>query len=136
MENLVKPVVTIILPARNEAEGLSRTLPEICRGLPDAEIIVVDDGSTDRTASVAADAGARVLSAPYGMGNGAAIKRGARAATGEILIFMDADGQHNPADIHLLLAKLDEGFDMAVGARDGSGQANVGVVWPMRSTTA
>jgi len=88
--------------------------------------MVVDDGATDRTASVAADAGARVLSAPYGMGNGAAIKRGARAATGEILIFMDADGQHNPADIHLLLAKLDEGFDMAVGARDGSGQANVG----------
>ncbi|QDA56855.1 glycosyltransferase family 2 protein [Thermomonas aquatica] len=125
MENPVKPSVTVILPARNEAEGLRRTLPGIHRILPDADIIVVDDGSTDATRSVAADAGARVLSAPYGMGNGAAVKRGARAATGEILVFMDADGQHDPADIPLLLAKLAEGFDMAVGARDRSGQANL-----------
>jgi glycosyltransferase involved in cell wall biosynthesis len=58
------------------------------------------------------------------MGNGAAIKRGARAANGDLLVFMDADGQHNPADINKLLAKLDEGYDMVVGARDGSGQAN------------
>src|SRR5690606_4975916 len=60
----------------------------------------------------------------YSMGNGAAIKRGARAANGEVIVFMDADGQHDPADISKLLEKLEEGYDMAVGARDGSGQAN------------
>jgi glycosyltransferase involved in cell wall biosynthesis len=59
------------------------------------------------------------------MGNGAAIKRGARAASGEILVFMDADGQHDPACIDALLAKMDEGYDMVVGARDWAGQAGV-----------
>ena len=92
---------------------------------PEAEIIVVDDGSTDDTAQVASEAGARVLSSPYSMGNGAAIKRGARAASGEILVFMDADGQHDAAHVRALLDKLDEGYDMVVGARDRSGQANL-----------
>lgn len=126
MESPTTTSLTVILPARNEAEGLRRTLPAIRAALPEAEVIVVDDGSTDDTAKVAAAAGARVLSTPYGMGNGAAIKRGARAATCEILVFMDADGQHDPAQIALLLAKLQEGFDMAVGARVKGGQANVG----------
>jgi glycosyltransferase involved in cell wall biosynthesis len=87
---------------------------------------VVDDGSTDETSQVAESNGAQVLRSPYGMGNGAAIKRGTRAATGDILVFMDADGQHDPAHIVELLAKLDEGFDMAVGARSKGGQANAG----------
>jgi len=116
--------ISIILPAKNEAAGLHKTLPAL-RGLfPMAELIVVDDGSTDDTAAVAASHGARVLGSPYSMGNGAAIKRGARAASGEVLVFMDADGQHDPALIATLLAKLGEGYDMVVGARDGSGQAN------------
>ena len=118
--------LSIILPARNEAEGLRHVLPALRQEFPLAELIVVDDGSTDETAAIAGAAGARVLSAPYGMGNGAAIKRGARAASGEILVFLDADGQHDPAHIHLLLAKLDQGYDMAVGARSRDGQANVG----------
>jgi glycosyltransferase involved in cell wall biosynthesis len=118
--------LSIILPARNEAEGLARTLPGIRAACPDAEIIVVDDGSTDATAAVAAEHGARVESARYGMGNGAAIKRGARAASGDVLVFMDADGQHDPADIPRLLAKLAEGYDMVVGARSRRGQANLG----------
>ncbi len=118
--------VSVVLPAKNEVEGLQRTLPALRACLPDAEIIVVDDGSTDDTASVAAGLGARVLGSPYSMGNGAAIKRGARAATGDVIVFMDADGQHDPALIAELLAKLDEGFDMVVGARRGSGQASVG----------
>lgn len=118
--------LSVVLPAKNEAEGLRRVLPALRERLPDAELIVVDDGSTDDTAAVAAGHGARVLGAPYSMGNGAAIKRGARAAGGEVIVFMDADGQHDPAHIPALLAKLDEGYDMAVGARDGSGQANAG----------
>lgn len=118
--------VSVILPAKNEAAGLRRTLPALVALLPEAELIVVDDGSTDATAEVAAEHGARVLSAPYPMGNGAAVKRGARAAGGEILVFMDADGQHDPAHIPALLAQLAAGYDMAVGARDASGQANAG----------
>ncbi len=86
---------------------------------------MVDDGSTDKTAAVAIAAGAMVLSSPYSMGNGAAIKRGARAAGGEVLVFMDADGQHSAENIAALLAKLGEGYDMVVGARDRSGQANL-----------
>src|SRR5699024_9765196 len=74
---------------------------------------------------VAAEHGTKALSAPYSMGNGAAIKRGARAATGDLLVFMDADGQHDPAHIPILLAKLEEGYDMVVGARDWEGQAGV-----------
>lgn len=116
--------VSVVLPAKNEAEGLARTLPALREQWPEAELIVVDDGSTDATAAVAADHGVRVLSSPYSMGNGAAIKRGARAATGEVIVFMDADGQHSAAHIGRLLEKLAEGYDMVVGARDGSGQAN------------
>jgi glycosyltransferase involved in cell wall biosynthesis len=118
--------LSIILPAKNEAEGLRRVLPGLRERFPGAEVIVVDDGSSDDTAAVAVAHGVRVLGAPYSMGNGAAIKRGARAASGEILVFMDADGQHDPALIHRLLEKLEEGYDMVVGARDGTGQANVG----------
>ncbi len=118
------PTLSIILPAKNEAEGLRGTLPALRLAYPEAEIIVVDDGSTDPTASIAAQHGVRVLSSPYSMGNGAAIKRGARAANGEILVFMDADGQHGAEHIRALLDKLESGYDMVVGARDRSGQAN------------
>lgn len=116
--------ITVVLPAKNEAEGLRKTLPALRSLLPDAELIVVDDASTDATPQVAAELGARVLSSPYSMGNGAAIKRGARAASGEVIVFMDADGQHDPAHIPALLAPLQQGYDMAVGARSRSGQAN------------
>ena len=117
--------LSVILPAKNESEGLRRTLPRLRELLPDAELIVVDDGSTDDTAQVATELGARVLSSPYSMGNGAAIKRGARAASGDVLVFMDADGQHDPAHIPALLDRLEQGYDMAVGARDASGQASL-----------
>ena len=116
--------LSVVLPAKNEAEGLARALPALVALYPDADVIVVDDGSSDDTARVAAASGARVLTSPYSMGNGAAIKRGAREATGDVIVFMDADGQHDPAHIARLLEKLGEGYDMVVGARDGSGQAN------------
>lgn len=117
--------ISVVLPAKNESGGLKGTLSALRALLPDAEVIVVDDGSTDDTALVATQAGAKVLSSPYSMGNGAAIKRGARAATGEVIVFMDADGQHDPAHIPRLLARLEQGYDMVVGARNWSGQAGV-----------
>ncbi|HET9034254.1 MAG TPA: glycosyltransferase family 2 protein [Dokdonella sp.] len=116
--------LSIVLPAKNEAAALADLLPRLKAAQPDAQIIVVNDGSTDETAKLCVTHEITALNNPYSMGNGAAIKRGARAATGEIIVFMDADGQHDPALIATLLEKLDQGYDMVVGARDGSGQAN------------
>lgn len=118
-------MISIIIPARNEAPALRGLLPRVRALQPDAEIIVVDDGSSDDTRSCCQEADVRCLSTPYPMGNGASIKRGAQAARGDILVFMDGDGQHDPADIPRLLERLDQGYDMAVGARDWSGQAGV-----------
>lgn len=117
------PTVSVIIPARNESAALSGCLRGVLDALPGAEIIVVDDGSTDATVAIASEHGARVISHPYPKGNGAAVKTGARAARSDILVFMDADGQHRPEDIPKLLAKLEEGFDMAVGARGMKDQA-------------
>jgi glycosyltransferase involved in cell wall biosynthesis len=92
---------------------------------PGAEMIVVDDGSDDATGQVASAAGATVVRQPYTMGNGAAIKAGTRAARGEVLVFLDGDGQHDPADIPRLLAGIHEGHDLVVGARASGSQASV-----------
>ncbi len=120
------PNITIILPAKNEAAGLSRTLPILREEWPKAEILVVNDGSSDNTLQICKDNSVNAISHLYCKGNGAAIKTGARRAMGDILVFLDADGQHNPADVSRLVSKLDEGFDMVVGARDSASQANTG----------
>lgn len=117
--------LSIIIPAKNEHHGLSLILPKLKGQYPEAEILVVDDGSGDATARTAAELGTKVLRQPYSKGNGAAIKTGARTASGDILIFMDADGQHQPEDIPRLLEKLDEGYDMVVGARSRQSQAGL-----------
>ena len=109
--------ISIILPAKNEAESLEDLLPELMRQFPDEEIIVVDDGSTDDTVAVCNQNHVQVISHVYSMGNGAAIKTGARNAQGKVLVFMDADGQHEPKDIQNLLDKINDGYDMVVGAR-------------------
>lgn len=115
--------LSIILPARNEAASLRTLLPELVAILPNAEIIIVNDGSDDETLTVCAAFPVRVVSHPYPKGNGAAVKSGARAANGGVLIFMDADGQHKPEDIPALLEKFAEGYDMVVGARQSGSHA-------------
>src|SRR5690554_1906614 len=118
--------ISIVLPAKNESAAIGTTVSGIRQHYPDAEVIVVNDGSSDNTAQVAEAAGARVIHHTYSKGNGAAIKSGARAASGDVIVFMDADGQHDPADIPRLLAKLEEGHDMVVGARQAGSQASFG----------
>ncbi len=117
--------VSIILPAKNEAPGLDCLLPVLQRLEGDFEVIVVDDGSTDATVAICRKHGVRTLSHPMTLGNGAAVKTGARNAAGETLVFLDADGQHDPNDIPRLLASLDDGYDMAVGARAVDSQASL-----------
>lgn len=123
--------LSVVLPAKNESAAIGTTLERIHTQLAQcsmgsAEILIVDDGSTDNTAALALAAGARVVQHPYSKGNGAAIKTGAREATGDVIIFMDADGQHDPADMPRLLAMVDAGHDMVVGARQKGSQASMG----------
>jgi glycosyltransferase involved in cell wall biosynthesis len=109
--------VSILIPVFNEAARLGETLSTV-RGLhlTGAEIIVIDDGSSDDSADVAMTAGANVIRHPYNIGNGAAIKSGIRAARGRLLVLMDGDGQHKPEDIPRLLAEA-RNYHMVVGAR-------------------
>ena len=118
--------LSIVIPAKNEAGAIGTAVAGAKEACPDAEIIVVDDGSEDDTAAVAKEAGAIVVRHPESLGNGAAVKAGARAATGDIIAFMDGDGQHNAAEFASLLEKLDDGYDMVIGARDSGSHANVG----------
>jgi len=119
----VPPRVSVLLPARDEREGIVAVLEGIHGALRPGgvpfEIVVVDDGSTDGTGEAARGAGARVLRHPHSMGNGAAVKAGIRAARGEVVVLLDADGQHDPADIPRLLEALSEEWVMVVGARTG-----------------
>lgn len=109
--------ISIIIPVFNEAAGLAQLLGKIhALKLVQAEVIVVDDGSDDGSAEVALAAGANVVRHPYNIGNGAAVKSGIRAAQGRLIVLMDGDGQHKPADIPQLLAEAGK-YHMVVGAR-------------------
>ncbi len=116
--------LSIIIPAKNEEASLALLLPDLKKNYPEAEVIIVNDGSNDGTLALCLKYGVKIVTHPYSLGNGAAVKSGARIATGDIWITMDADGQHQPKDIADLLKKLHEGYDMVVGARDKSSQAN------------
>ncbi len=110
----------IIIPALNEEESLPSVLASIGTHAPDFDVLVVDDGSTDRTAAVARASGARVLSLPYNMGVGGALRAGFRFATRneyDRVVQLDADGQHDPANLDALLAAIDDGADLAIGSR-------------------
>jgi glycosyltransferase involved in cell wall biosynthesis len=118
--------VSVVIPARDEAATIGDVVARARAVLPRAEIVVVDDGSTDDTGARATAQGARVIRHPYAKGNGASIKTGARAAAGEILVFLDGDGQHDPADIPRLLGQIEAGHDLVVGARSAGSQASFG----------
>ena len=118
--------LSIVIPAKNEGGAIGAVVSKAREQYADAEIIVVDDGSSDDTAEVAAAAGATVVSHPESLGNGAAVKSGARVASGDVIAFMDGDGQHDAAELGPLLEQLDNGYEMAIGARDMGSHASVG----------
>jgi glycosyltransferase involved in cell wall biosynthesis len=121
------PTVTIIVPAYNEAAAIERVLASVRHmqrslGYP-SELLVVDDGSVDETGTIAARAGARVLTHPYNRGKGAALKTGIRAARGQTIVVIDGDGQHDPADVPRLLAHQ-PAYAMVMGDRGRGGGAS------------
>jgi len=114
--------VSIVIPACNEAGAIAGVVRDLAAAAAWREILVIDDGSTDATRREAEGAGARVIRHPYNKGNGAAVKSGIRAASGEFILILDGDGQHQPADALRLAARLDE-YDLVVGARSRETQA-------------
>ena len=116
--------VSVVLPAFNEADAIGDVVRDLAASARWHEILVVDDGSTDGTAAAASAAGARVIRQPYNKGNGAAVKAGIRAATGDYLLIVDGDGQHKPADAVRLTALLGE-YDLVVGARTSETHASL-----------
>ena len=110
---------SILLPAYNEELAIAPVLQSLKRLYPSAEIIVIDDGSTDRTAATARGEGAIVLKHPANAGYGKSVKDGILAATNDVIVLADADGSYAPENIATLLQKFEEGFDMVVGARSG-----------------
>ncbi|RJR28324.1 MAG: glycosyltransferase family 2 protein [Candidatus Latescibacterota bacterium] len=110
--------VTVVIPAYNEEKGLGVALPALTAAARERgwEVIVIDDGSTDGTASVAESHGARVIRHPDNKGYGAALKTGIRNASNDLVVMMDSDGQHDSSRIEELLSHMDR-YDMVVGAR-------------------
>lgn len=125
MENTARSTLhtlTILIPAYNEEASIGAVLDGLKAWRERAEIIIVDDGSTDRTAQIAEQAGFRVIRHRFNKGYGAALKTGIRAATGDIIVMMDADSEHNAAQISNLLDHLGDN-DMVVGARTKASHA-------------
>jgi glycosyltransferase involved in cell wall biosynthesis len=131
--------ITVVIPVFNE----ERVIGSVVEGIrevvgrlgTDYEVLVVDDASTDATKAVAARLGVRVVSHAYNMGNGAAVKTGIRNAEGDIIVLMDGDGQHSPADIPRLLEGMGT-HAMVVGARDHDSQAGWHRDWANRAYNA
>jgi glycosyltransferase involved in cell wall biosynthesis len=128
--------ITVVIPAYNEEKTIAEVILGVKKSVPEAEVLVIDDGSTDSTARVSEQAGARVISHPLNKGNGAAVKTALRAINGGLVAILDGDGQHDPEVLPELLKRLDR-FDLVVGARsftasDGSGLRNVGNIFLSR----
>jgi glycosyltransferase involved in cell wall biosynthesis len=113
----VMPSVSIVIPAHNERPTIERVVQSSAAAIPGAEVIVVDDGSSDDTYEAAAGAGARVIRLDPNQGKGAALRRGIQAATGEILVFIDGDGQDSPPEIPLLVGAFEPDVDLVLGSR-------------------
>lgn len=109
--------VSIIIPALNEADAIGNVIMDLLKAMPGAEIIVVDDGSTDKTGETAEKAGVRVIRHDSPCGYGAGLRTGILASNREFVLFCDADGQHTVADVRRVL-EAGRNCDMAVGARD------------------
>jgi len=124
MNRNVPENVSIVVPAFEESSSVAALVSALRAAGAWREIIVVDDGSRDETGRRAAEAGARVVRHPYNKGNGASVKTGIRNASGEFVLILDADGQHQPADACRLIAKLGE-YELVVGARSSATQAGV-----------
>ncbi len=116
---------SVIVPAFNEAQAVSRLITALAATARWHEILVVDDGSTDGTGGLAAKAGATVLRHPYNKGNGAAVKTGLRHAAGTYILIVDADGQHRTEDALRLVGEL-SAYELVVGARSSTTQATWG----------
>lgn len=114
--------VSVVIPAFNEEDAIGATIEGLLSRHSWGEVLVVDDGSTDATAARAAAAGARVVRHPYNKGNGAAVKTGIREAKGSIVLLMDGDGQHDPAEAETLVKAMGD-HDMVIGARSARDQA-------------
>lgn len=118
--------VSVVMPAYNEQDIIGSVIERVLAQQIADEILVVDDGSSDATPSVAARYPlVRVVRHPYNIGNGAAVKSGIRAAQGDVIVLMDADGQHPPEELPRLLAEIDR-YDMIVGARNQHSDASRG----------
>ncbi|MFJ8688665.1 glycosyltransferase family 2 protein [Micromonospora wenchangensis] len=125
--------VLIIIPALNESGSIADVVGEVRGELPGVDVLVVDDGSTDRTAAVAAAAGARVAKLPYNLGVGGAMRLGYRYARDndyDVAIQIDADGQHDPRYVPKLVDLLDDN-DLVIGARF-AGEGDYSVRGPRR----
>jgi glycosyltransferase involved in cell wall biosynthesis len=120
--------VSVVIPALNEGASVGDVVRELAAAARWHEMLVIDDGSSDDTAANAEAAGARVIRHPYNKGNGAAVKTGIRAATGDYILIIDGDGQHRPADALRLVGRLGE-YDLVVGARSGETQAGSARRW-------
>ena len=120
MNEEAKPKISIIVPAYNEGDVIFPFLQKLQQVIQEnninAEILVINDGSSDNTANEVLSTGALLIEHPYNIGYGAAIKTGYRQAQGTVFITIDADGQHNPTDIPRLLELIDR-YDMVVGNR-------------------
>ncbi len=113
------PPCTILLPACNEAAAIAGVLRAVRAAVPEAEIIVIDDGSTDATGDIARSEGVRVLTHALTTGAGRSVKDGIQAAGHEYIVMLDSDGTYPAERIPDLLAALDRGFDLVIGARRG-----------------